>query len=60
LINSRIIAPSKVGLNLSFELLTASVGSISKIVESSKVNLNSNFESEGVESIPKVVESSKT
>jgi hypothetical protein len=59
LINSKIIALSKIGLNLSFELLAASVGSISKVVKSSKVDLNSKFEFEGVESIPKVVESSK-
>jgi hypothetical protein len=32
---------------------------ISKIIESSKINMSSNFESENVESIPKVVESSK-
>jgi hypothetical protein len=49
-----------VELNSKFEFASiCECKLISKVVESSKVDLSSNFEPAGVKSIPKVVESSK-
>jgi hypothetical protein len=49
-----------VELNSNFEFASiCECKLISKVIESSKVDLNSNFEPADIESIPKVVESSK-